>query len=149
MTQDSRVQVAIAILHQDDQFLMQLRDPIPTILYPGYWAFFGGHIEPGETPEIAVVREILEEVNYKMPSVTKFGIYDDDRVIRHVFAAPFNVGLADLTLTEGWDMDLLTVEDIQRGDRFSANANEVRPLSPIHQRILLDFIESRQNRDST
>lgn len=141
MAQDSRVEVAIAILHRDDQFLMQLRDPIPNILYPGHWALFGGHIEPGETPEMAVVRELLEEIDYQVPSVTKFGIYDDDRVIRHVFAAPLKVGLEDLTLTEGWDMDLLTHEDIVRGDRFSERASQVRPLGAIHQRILLNFIE--------
>jgi 8-oxo-dGTP pyrophosphatase MutT (NUDIX family) len=147
MTQpeDSRVHVAIAILHRDDKFLMQLRDPIPTILYPGHWGLFGGHIEPGETPEIAVERELLEEINYKIPSATKFGIYDDDRAIRHVFAAPLNVGLENLILSEGWDMGLLTHEDILRGDRFSERADQIRPLGAIHQRILLNFIESRQD----
>ena len=44
--------VAIAILYRENKFLMQLRDNIPTIPYPGYWAFFGGHIESGETPEV-------------------------------------------------------------------------------------------------
>jgi 8-oxo-dGTP diphosphatase len=144
-TEDSHVHVAIAILHRDDQFLMQLRDPIPTILYPGHWGLFGGHIEPGETPEIAVARELLEEINYNVPRVTKFGIYDDDRAIRHVFSAPLNVGLEDLVLSEGWDMGLLTHEDILRGDHFSDRANQVRPLGAIHQRILLNFIESRQD----
>ena len=62
-----KVSVAIAILHQDNKFLMQLRDDIPTIWYPGYWGFFGGHIELGETPEIAVGREVMEEINYEMP----------------------------------------------------------------------------------
>lgn len=60
--------VAIAILYRDNKFLMQLRDNIPTIVYPGYWAFFGGHIEPGETPEVAVRREVLEEINYTLPA---------------------------------------------------------------------------------
>ena len=145
MAQDSRVEVAIAILHQSDRFLLQLRDPIPEILYPGHWGLFGGHIEPGETPEIAVVRELIEEINYSVPSVEKFGIYDDDRAIRHVFAAPLTVGLDALTLTEGWDMGFLTREDILRGDRYSENAKQVRPLGAIHQRILLNFIESRKD----
>jgi hypothetical protein len=33
------VEVAIAILYSSDRFLMQLRDNIPGIFYPGHWAF--------------------------------------------------------------------------------------------------------------
>jgi hypothetical protein len=42
-------QVAIAILYRQDQFLLQLRDNIPNIAYPGHWGFFGGHLDPGTT----------------------------------------------------------------------------------------------------
>lgn len=47
MTQTQPISVAIAIIHQDGKYLMQLRDDLPTIAYPGVWGFFGGHIEPG------------------------------------------------------------------------------------------------------
>ncbi len=30
--------------------------------YPGVWDVIGGHLEPGETPERALVREIQEEI---------------------------------------------------------------------------------------
>ncbi|MCJ8282766.1 MAG: NUDIX domain-containing protein, partial [Rivularia sp. ALOHA_DT_140] len=74
--------VAIAILYRENKFLMQLRDNIPTIPYPGYWAFFGGHIEPGETPEIALRREIIEEINYTLPEkITKFGCYSSEKAV--------------------------------------------------------------------
>lgn len=140
---NEKVQVAIAILHQNDQFLMQLRDNIPTILYPGYWALFGGHIEPGETPEIAVKREILEEIGYDFPKFTPFASYWDEKVLRHVFHAPLLVGLEQLVLNEGWDMGLLTSKDIRQGNCYSKNAGEIRPLGPMHQRIMLDFIDSQ------
>ncbi len=138
------VEVAIAILYHDNQFLMQLRDNIPTIAFPGYWGLFGGHIEPGEDPETAVQRELVEEIGYVMPSVEKFGIYPNEIAVRHVFHTPLKVSLAELTLTEGWDMGLLTQEDIMRGEHFSAIADQVRPIGAMHQRILLDFIQSRQ-----
>jgi 8-oxo-dGTP pyrophosphatase MutT (NUDIX family) len=140
VTNDSRRAVAIAILHQGDQFLLQLRDDIPGILYPGYWAFFGGHLEPGEAPEEAMQRELLEEIGYQPPVLEKFGIYVDDKIVRHVFHGPLTVGIEALVLGEGWDFGFFTVEDIQRGDRYSEVAQQVRPLGPPHQKILLDFL---------
>jgi 8-oxo-dGTP diphosphatase len=137
---DQPVHVAIAILYQEDKFLMQLRDNIPGILYPGYWGLFGGHIELGETPDIAVKREVIEEIGYTLPSFAEFGCYADDAVVRHVFHAPLLVELDQLVLNEGWDMGLLTPEDIRQGKCYSPIADEVRLLGAIHQRIMLDFI---------
>ncbi|MEH2408104.1 NUDIX hydrolase [Nostoc sp.] len=138
------VHVAIAILYQKNKFLMQLRDNIPSILYPGYWALFGGHIEPGETPKVAVKREILEEIGYILPPFVEFGYYPGERVVRHVFHAPLLMELNQLVLNEGWDMGLLTPEDIRQGNCYSQKAGEVRPLGSMHQRIMLDFIETNQ-----
>jgi 8-oxo-dGTP pyrophosphatase MutT (NUDIX family) len=136
--------VAIAILYQEDKFLMQLRDNIPTIKYPGQWGLFGGHIEPGETPEVAVKRELIEEISYELSSFAEFRVYADETVVRHVFQAPLLVELSQLVLDEGWDMGFLTPEDIRRGSCYSAVAGEVRPLGATHQQIMLDFIETKQ-----
>jgi 8-oxo-dGTP diphosphatase len=138
----NQVQVAIAILYQNNKFLMQLRDNIPNIPYPGHWAFFGGHLEAGETPEVAVQREVLEEIGYTLPpTFSKFGCYQDEKIFRHVFYAPLLVECNQLVLNEGWDMGLLTPEDIHQGNCYSAVAGEVRPIGSVHQRILLDFIK--------
>jgi 8-oxo-dGTP diphosphatase len=135
------IEVAIAILPYEGKFLMQLRDNIPTILYPGLWGLFGGHIEAGETPEIAVEREVLEEIDYQLTDPKKFGCYSDDRVIRHIFYAPLTVDLDRLVLTEGWDFGLITTAQIEAGYAYSAIAGEERPLGTVHQQIMLDFIE--------
>lgn len=141
---NQQVHVAIAILYQEHKFLMQLRDNIPTIKYPGQWALFGGHIEPGETPEVAVKRELIEEIGYELSTFAEFGVYADETVVRHVFQAPLLVELNQLVLGEGWDMGFLTPEDIRRGSCYSAVAGEVRPLGATHQQIMLDFIETKQ-----
>jgi 8-oxo-dGTP diphosphatase len=135
------IQVAMAVLYRENKFLMQLRDKNPNIVYPGYWGLFGGHMESGETPEDTVKREILEEIGYVLPpTLSVFGCYPDEKVIRHVFHAPLMVKLDQLVLNEGWDMSLVTLEEIYQGSCYSAAAGEVRPLGPRPQRILLDFI---------
>ena len=141
MNNNNLPHVAIAILYREDKFLMQLRDDIPGIAHPGKWAFFGGHIEPGETAEAAVKRELFEEIGYVIDTVSEFGVYPDTNVIRHVFSGPLTVELKDLVLGEGWDMGLLTPAEIKAGKAYSENAGMERSLGEFHQKILLDFMD--------
>lgn len=136
-------QVAIAILYRHHQLLLQLRDNLPGIVYPGCWGLFGGHIEPGETPLIALQRELWEEIGYVPASISLFGCYSTSQVVRHVFQATLGVSLKELSLGEGWDMDLLTPIQIRQGWHYSNQAGQNRPLGGPHQEILLDFLKSR------
>lgn len=113
------IHVALAILYREGKFLMQLRDDIPGIVYPGVWGLFGGHVEPGETPEMAVKRELIEEIGYEISEVSAFGWYSETNVIRHVFYAPLTVDLDQLVLNEGWDMGLITPEQIRYSQAYS------------------------------
>jgi len=139
----SITEVAIAIIPAGDKFLMQLRDDIPGIYYPGYWGFFGGHLDPGETPEVTIQRELIEEIAFAAPEINFYRTYPHPEVIRHVFIAPLTVPLENLILGEGWDLGLLSVADILRGDRYSAKAQQTRPLGQPHQRILMDFLDGK------
>ena len=58
-------EVALAVLERDGAWLLQLRDDLESILYPGHWGLFGGHLDAGETPSEAVHRELLEEINWE------------------------------------------------------------------------------------
>src|SRR5262252_4231561 len=40
--------VAAIITVEDGRYLMQLRDDIPRIFYPGHWGCFGGAVSAGE-----------------------------------------------------------------------------------------------------
>jgi 8-oxo-dGTP diphosphatase len=138
---DQRRIVAIAILRQQGNFLMQLRDDDPNIFYPGHWGFFGGHLEPGETSDVGVRRELLEEIGYSPVTLNLYDRYEDDDVIRHIYYGELEVDINSLVLNEGMDLKLLTPEDIQRGDRYSEKVNQVRPIGKPHQQILLNFMQ--------
>jgi 8-oxo-dGTP diphosphatase len=55
-----RVRVVAGVVFRDGEVLLTQRPP--TAEHAGQWEFPGGKIEPGETPEQAVVREIREEL---------------------------------------------------------------------------------------
>lgn len=135
----NQVHVAIAILYQNNQFLLQLRDNIPNIVYPGHWGLFGGHLEIDESPDIAVKRELIEEIGYAPPNLREFGCYSDAKVVRHVYYAQLATELNKLDLHEGWDMDFLTIAQVEQGSCYSKKAEGTYPLVPTVQRILLDF----------
>lgn len=52
---------------------------------PGYFGFFGGGIEVGETPEQGLVREMQEEVGVVLEGYTYFKSYEFERGVVHVF----------------------------------------------------------------
>ena len=137
-----QIPVAMAIIQHEGRYLMQLRDDIPGILYPGVWGLFGGHLDPGEEPETGLKRELVEEINYHVEKLTEFCCYADSKIVRYIYSCPLLVPLNKLQLNEGWDLGLLTPAEIQSGHAYSDKAKQKRPLGDIHRQIMLDFIAS-------
>jgi 8-oxo-dGTP diphosphatase len=68
MTTPQHREVAAAlIIDQRGRFLLQQRDNVPGILFPGKIGLFGGHREGDETFLECVVREIHEEISFFIP----------------------------------------------------------------------------------
>jgi len=68
MTIPQHREVAAAlIIDQHGRFLLQQRDNVPGILFPGKIGLFGGHREGNETFLECVVREVHEEISLLIP----------------------------------------------------------------------------------
>src|SRR5262245_18432480 len=68
MTMPRHREVAAAlIIDNRGRFLLQQRDNVPGILFPGKIGLFGGHREGNETFLECVVREIHEEISFFIP----------------------------------------------------------------------------------
>jgi len=120
--------VAAALLvTPDGRYLMQHRDDVPHILLPGHWACFGGAIEPGETPEVALRRELLEEIEFRAREVAAFTEMqvlfplDPPRWDRmHFFAVPILAADIDrMVLREGQGKALFTPEALAAEPRVA------------------------------
>ncbi|EPR42674.1 NUDIX hydrolase [Desulfovibrio sp. X2] len=63
MSEHRIIDVAAGILWQDGRFLAVRRPPGTSMA--GYWEFPGGKVEPGESAERALVRELDEELGVR------------------------------------------------------------------------------------
>lgn len=62
-----RSTAAAVLIGTCGRYLLQRRDDIPNILFPGMIGLFGGHIEGEESAHEAVRREVAEETGYEAP----------------------------------------------------------------------------------
>lgn len=124
------VEVALAVLEREGRWLLQLRDDIEGIVHPGSWGLFGGHLDPGETPELALRRELQEEIGWRAGELSFWFADRDSHRVLHVFRGALTVPLEQLRLQEGQDMALAPAHELQSGRVWSPRLGEFRPLAP-------------------
>ena len=110
--------VGVIFRNNKGEILLQLRDE-KAPRYPNCWAFFGGGIEEGETPEAALKREIEEELKIKVKHYSFFKKYDlvdiQGDIEGYYFIIPLNASPEDLkkNLKEGKDLNYFSPEKIK------------------------------------
>lgn len=63
--------------------------------FPNSYGFFGGHIEAGETPEEAVVREVMEELEFELNDPKLLKYYERTEVGMSLFALEVEESFGD------------------------------------------------------
>jgi 8-oxo-dGTP pyrophosphatase MutT (NUDIX family) len=122
----SDASVAIVVL-DDARYLMQLRDERPGIFFPGHWGLFGGGVEPGESAEAALRRELLEELGIRIGDARYFTRFSFDfsycgfgPVLRHYYEIRISASdVKSMTLTEGSELRAFDGGDLLRNNKVT------------------------------
>jgi 8-oxo-dGTP diphosphatase len=128
--------VALAMLEREGRWLLQLRDDIEGIVHPGCWGLFGGHLDPGEAPEQAILRELGEEIGWEAPALPFWFEHRDTQLSAYYFRGPLSVPLSALQLNEGQDMVLAGLEELRSGRIWSPRLQQRRGLAPSLERAV-------------
>ena len=115
----------LCYLKKDNQYLFMLRNKEKNDLNEGKWIGIGGHIEPGETKEEALIREVKEETGFTIKSFSYRGeilfINNDYQEIMYVFTSDDFIGEM-IECDEGelsWiDKDKILDLNLWEGDRY-------------------------------
>ena len=111
-------EIAAIILENDKgEFLLYLRDNKPDIPFPDHWDLIGGHVEEGETPEEALIREVKEELDIDLKDYTFYKKYecltgDAYENIKYIYYGKINLSIEEITLLEGVRPQYFSREEI-------------------------------------
>ena len=106
----------VLLFDRDARLVIYLRYNKPGIPFPNHWDFFGGHLEDGETPEIALVREVEEELGLTLTEWQLFRTYvctegDAYPNVKYIYWSRIDQAVAELTLREGQMLKGIAAEE--------------------------------------
>ena len=136
------MKIIAAIIFENDngEFLLYLRDKKPGIPFPDHWDLIGGHVEEGESPEEALVREVKEELDidlkeykfYKMFECLTGDAYEN---MKYIYFPGINIPVEEITLLEG-----------VRAQYFSKDEIPNVKFANILKSIVMDYINNKDDR---
>ena len=108
-----RKTASIVLLDSVHRCLLFLRDDKPAIPYPNRWDLLGGLVEPGETAEQAIWREMLEELELTLENPTLFKVYDLPDRLEHLFWQQTGLDITKTILHEGQKLAWFSEQQIR------------------------------------
>ncbi|MBD0401583.1 8-oxo-dGTP diphosphatase MutT [Flammeovirga sp. EKP202] len=116
------IQVVAAIMINDQQEILITQRPLHKS-QGGLWEFPGGKIEKGESKEMALVREIKEELNVtiKIEDFVHSCEHDYGSVVIELFAYFSKIMTGTIHLHEHIDMKWVSLDTLERYDLAPAD----------------------------
>ena len=135
----SPVFAGAVVIASDGRILCQLRDNKPDIIYPGYWSCTpGGHVEEGELPQDAIVRELFEEFEIKIAGLKQLAtlveMEGDISGTYHAFSANLASPMDQIVCNEGIKAEFFSIDDAIK-----------LPQHPVSKKILFEYIKQNQS----
>ncbi len=114
----SKIVEFVGVILEDNQgrVALQLREE-ERELNPDHWSVFGGHIEEGEEPLIAIVREMEEELSVKLSedNLVSLGRVERAGHAYTIFHYQVEDELDEVVLKEGLDWRWCSIDEIKEG----------------------------------
>jgi len=126
---------SIAMLNSKDDVLLFLRDNVPQIRFPNMWDVPGGIVEPGETPDQTIRREMMEEIELKLKNPILFKRYVLPDRIENMFWQRVDIDIDKTVLHEGQELQWFSEKQLKDMDKAS--------LAFGFQTLLMDFYKAR------
>lgn len=115
---------SIIFINSQKEILLFLRDDIPHIPSPNIWDVPGGHVEPDETPEECIVREMKEEMGLDIKDYQLFSVIEFDDRIEYTFWQKANLDIDKIELTEGQCLKWFT-ENEAKSTELASGFNQI------------------------
>ena len=104
--------VGVIIRTEDNKYLLQHRENLPGLYFPGFWGLFGGGVKRDEDPKQAAERELYEELGVRISSFELVMRFDFDflpmgrkKIGRWFYSTQMsNLDVQSIRLTEGVDI---------------------------------------------
>jgi ADP-ribose pyrophosphatase YjhB (NUDIX family) len=134
--------VGALIVDSHNRLLLQKRDDKRSIYFPGLWGVFGGACESNESPQVAIAREIREELAVEIGDAELFlklqiesPLLGTEPRERYFFTAYFAPDVVDrITLLEGAEYGFFSV----------SNLPHISELVPFDVAAVVTFVHARQ-----
>jgi len=139
MVPSNKLSAALIILYDSEKRILLQHRSTDADRLPGYWAFFGGGIEEGETPEDAVRRETLEELKYELIA-PQLVVEQDFKLPNaeghmHVYIEAFNGDKNKLQISEGQGWGWFKADELTKLKMIDHDRYVVR--------LVLDYLQSK------
>jgi 8-oxo-dGTP diphosphatase len=110
--------VAVILINDEGEVLLQLRDDNPLIPFPNFWTLPGGVVDPNETPDNAARRELFEETGLQL-QLSHWKVYKKKQhnfkptIEQHVYTGRTQQDVSEMIIGEGQALQFFSQEGLR------------------------------------